>query len=234
MKIEYKKVIKIDELAHLVPTNAGATFSQLWQIFYYTRLFKYVHKKQFPKIKKSFDKICTHDKLQELCKLGYLKNPQKDIYCAKDKVLPILREADFMTETLPVEPQGNGDINELHNTEIFINVMKQPHFHTLLYPNFTYLIPDALLVLLDKEKNKYKLTFLEIEAKKPDWENYIRTKRDSYLQLASDISAYDFWKVQCSKLKINSPNIKDFCFSVSFYCSISKDFGHGFNFLLPK
>ncbi len=86
MKIEYKKTVKVDELAHLIPTKAGATFSQLWQVFYYTRLFKYVHRSQYPKIKVSYNKICTDRNLLKLCELGYLTSPQKDIYCATNKV----------------------------------------------------------------------------------------------------------------------------------------------------
>ncbi|MBZ0201576.1 MAG: hypothetical protein K8I03_01015 [Ignavibacteria bacterium] len=230
MRIEQKKTIKVDELAEFVPRKAGATWSALWQIFYYTRLFKYVHKKHYPKIKKSFDKICTHDKLQKMCSLGYLRSPQRDIYCATDKVLPILRETGFKTEILPSQPIGKGDINELNNTDIFVKLTKLEHFYALVYPNFGYIIPDALMIQLDSKSKKYKLTFIEVEAQKPNWSEYVEKKRENYHKLSRDIRVFEYWKNICEKLTIKPPDIKDLSFTVSFYGSIKKDFGIGFTF----
>lgn len=230
MRIEIKNTVKVDELADLIPRKAGATWSSLWRIFYYTRLFKYVHKRHYPKIKRSFDKICTHDKLQRLCRLGYFRNPQDNVYCATDKVLPILREAGFRTEFLPSQPKGKGDINELNNTDIFIQLIKKEHFHSLLYPNFGYIIPDAMLLQMDSNKQEYKLTFIEVERQKPDWENYLEIKREKYLRLAKDITVYTYWQKCCEKLNFTEPKIEDFCFTVSFYGPIKKDFGTYFNF----
>jgi hypothetical protein len=230
MRIEQKKIVKIDELSDLVPREAGATWSALWQIFYFTRLFKYVHKRHYPKIKKSFDKICTHNKLQKLCSLGYFKSPQRDIYCATDKVLPVLRETGFRTEILPSQPIGKGDINELNNTDIFVQLTKLPHFYTLVYPHFGYIIPDALMIQLDKDARKYKLTFIEVEAQKPKWDEYLEEKRDNYYKLSKDIAVFNYWKEICRKLNIKSPSIEEFCFTVSFYGPIKKDFGKNFYF----
>jgi hypothetical protein len=230
MRIEQKKTVKVDELAELLPREAGATWNSLWKIFYYTRLFKYVHKRHYPLIKESFNKVCTHQKLQKLCALGYLKNPQPDIYCAANKVLPILKETGFPAEILPDEPRGKGDINELHNTNIFVQLTKVEHFYTLVFPNFGYLIPDALMIQLDKDNQKYKLTFIEVEARKPQWDEYLEKKRENYLRLSKDIAVYDYWKSICRKLNLKPPKIEEFCFTVSFYGSINKDFGKGFTF----
>lgn len=217
MRIEYKKVVKVDELAYLIPTKAGATFSQLWQIFYYTRLFKYVHYSHYVLLKKSFNKICTYNKLQELCRLGYLKSPQHEVYCATNKVLPILEEAGFSINTLPIEPCGKGDSNELNNTRAFIEVTKWQHFSTLLYPQFgkpkPYLIPDALTVQLDKENRKYKLTFLEIEKKKPEWEQWIKNKKNNYLRLSKDIAFYHYWLEISKILQLPCPSMEKLKFS---------------------
>ena len=231
MKVDYKKVVKVDELAHLVPTKAGATFSQLWQIFYYTRMFKYISYRHYNLIKRSFNKICTINKLEELCRLGYLKSPQKEVYCATDKVLPILKEAGYMTDILPPESTGTGYINELHNTDIFVQALKLPHFYALLHHNFGYLIPDALFVQMDSDNKRYKLTFLEIEAKKPDWANYIEKKRSNYLKLAKDIQFYNYWTATCKILGLSKPDISDLKFSVCFIGTIKKDFGKGFSFV---
>jgi hypothetical protein len=230
LQIEYKKIVKVDELAQLIPFRAGATFSQLWQVFYYTRLFKYMHRKYYPQIKTAFNKICTDKNLKILCDLGYFKNPQKDIYRATNKVLPILKEAGFPVNVLPDEPVGNGDINELNNTESFIKLIKLPYFYTLLYPNFRYLIPDALMVQNNVEMKKYKLTFIEIESKKPDWENYIKLKQENYFRLSKDFLVYKKWCEYCELLKIEKPQLNDFKFSVLFICDRQLDLGKGFRF----
>lgn len=232
MRIEHKKVVKVDEVAELIPFKSGATFNQLWQIFYYTRLFKYVHRRHYIRIKHSYNKISTAKNLKKLCELGYLKSPQKDIYCATNKVLPIIKEVDeFPVEILPNEPVGKGSINEINNTEVFIKLLKRYKYHTLLYCNFGYLIPDALMILLDKPTNRYKLIFLEIEAQKPDWENYILKKRDNYLKLAKDLEFYNYWSKMCHLLELPKPKINELCFSVLFIGKIKKDFGKGFSFI---
>lgn len=230
MKVEYKKVVKSDELAHLIPTKHGATFSQLWQIFYYTRLFKYVRYEHYQLIKPAYKKIATFRNLEELCQRGYLFSPQHEVYCATDKVLPILQAAGFNTELLPQKPKGSGDVNELNNTDVFVKLIKLEHFYTLLYPQFDYIIPDALLVQLDKANSLYKLTFIEVESKKPKWEEYLESKKTNYLKLAQDIRVYREWEKYCTKLSLPVPNINEFCFTVSFYGSIQKDFGEHFTF----
>jgi hypothetical protein len=231
MRIDYKKVVKVDELADLVPRKAGATWSALWQVFYYTRLFKYIHRSHYPQIKVSYNKICTDRNLLKLCQLGYFRSPQPDIYCATKKVLPILKEAGFNTNILPPESIGTGNINEIHNTDVFVQVTKLPGFYTLLYYNFNYLVPDALMVQLDKENKRYKLTFLEIEAKKPDWQNYIEQKRENYLKLARDVRFFEYWSKTCSLLNLPQPLISTLKFSVYFICRINRNFGKGFKFI---
>lgn len=237
MKIENHKTVKIDELAEVISGSEGATWSSLWQVFYYTRLFKYVHKSHYYKIKGMYKKVTTDRSLKLLCELGYFKNVSEQVYTAKDKVLPILQAAGFVTETLPSESKGKGYINELNNTDIFIQAVKLPHFETLLYPQFKdpkskelYLKPDALLVQVNRNKRMYKLTFLEIEAKKSDWGNYIDKKHKKYLRLAKDIGFYDYWSSVCPYFGIPKPDIETLGFSVCFIGSISKSFGYGFRF----
>lgn len=231
MRIKQKKTVKVDELAHMVNRDGGTTFSQIWQVFFYTRLFKYIHRQHYSQIKTVLNKIATKDNLREFCEKGYFTNPRTDIYCATNKVLPILKAADYPVEVLPPEPRGIGDVNELNNTEIFVQCTKLEHFYTLLFPNFGYVIPDALIVQLDKEKSKYKLTFIEIEASKPNWDEYIENKRDKYFHLARNMDFYDYWKITAPKLNLPVPIIEQLKFSVTFVCSLKKDFGQGFNFI---
>jgi hypothetical protein len=228
MQIENTRTVKVDELAQFIPTNAGATFSSLWQIFYYTRMFKYISYRHFTQLKKHYNKICTYDKLYTLCELGYLRSPQRAVYCATNKVLPILKEAGFNIDILPLESTGYGDINELNNTDVFVQATKLKHFHSLLYPHFKNLIPDALLVRLDEENRKYKLTFLEIEAQKPKWNKYVEAKKEKYVQLSKSLDFYNWWKDVAPKMDLPTPPEEKFSFNVIFICSLKKEFGNGF------
>lgn len=231
MKIEFNKTVKVDELAPLIPFKAGATFSQLWQIFLYTRMFKYISRSHYPKIKSSFNKICTHKNLQKMSEMGYLKNPKQDVYCATNKVIPILKEVGYATELLPQGAVGTGDINELNNTDVFVKATKLKYFKMLLFPQFGYLIPDALLLELDNETRKYKLTFLEIEAKKPKWNEYVEKKRDNYLRLSKTLEFYEYWSAIAPKLDLPIPKIDVFKFNVIYICTLTKNYGNGFKFI---
>jgi hypothetical protein len=124
-----------------------------------------------------------------------------------------------------------GSINEINNTEVFLQATKQENFFTLLYCDFGYIIPDSLMVQVDREAKRFKLTFLEIEAKKPDWSNYIENKRCNYLKLAKDIHFFNYWHKMCSLLDLPKPNIESLTFSVCFIGRIKKDFGKGFTFI---
>lgn len=228
MRIEYRKVVKVDELAQIIPMNAGASYGLLWRIFYTTRLLKYVHLKQYGKIAKSFNKICTFKKLKTLCELGYFKSPKENIYCATDKVLPIIKEYGYLTDVLPAEPEGKGDINELNNTEAFIHLLKTPYFLTFLYPQFgkpkPYLIPDALMVQLNKENRKYKLTFIEVERKKPEWDQYIKSKLENYDYLSQNLDFYNSWSKNCEYLSLPKPKIETLKFDVKIIKDINFTF----------
>jgi len=228
MITDLQKVVKIPELEQFIPVRAGATYSQLLQIFYFTRLFKYITYAHLIQLKKSYGKICTAKNLKAFCELGYLKSPQQAVYCATNKVLPFLKKAGYNTGVLPEEAEGKGDINELNNTDVFVQATKLPHFKTLLYPNFGYLLPDALLVRMDDENRKYKLTFLEIEAKKPKWSEYVEAKRDKYIQLSKTLDFYNWWKNIAQKMRLPIPTVEKFSFNVVFICSLKKDFGNGF------
>lgn len=217
----------IDDLKPLL--SGGATYAQLYRILYYTRLLRAVERTQYKTIEPIFSKICTKSKLALLCDLGYLKEVSKDVFIAKNKCLGVLQQVGYLTKFLPHETESEGGVNQLGNTKALIDCLKLPDYHTLLFPHFKYIIPDALLVR--KQEDKYKLTFLEIEQKKPDWENYMLTKRDNYLLLAKDMQVFNYWSETASYLGLSVPTIENFSFDVTFICSIKKDFGTGFNFI---
>jgi hypothetical protein len=228
---EELKLVKVPELEPVLNKPAGAGWSLLWHLFFYTRMLKYVHKKQFKEINTSFNKLTTKDKLSQLCKLGYLREVKPQVYIATNKVIPILKRTGFPISILPDQSTGTGELNEMNNTEVLIQATKLPHFYALLYYDFVYIRPDALLVQFDPTKNRYKLTFLEIESKKPNWETYLITKRDNYNRLAKDKIFYDYWKETAPKLHLFFPPSGDLKFSVTFVGNLSKDFGDGFSFI---
>jgi hypothetical protein len=228
MIIDTYKTVKIPELEHLISKKGGGTWRSLYDVFYYTRLLKYVHKTQYTEIKSALFKVTADWKLKELCERGYLLSPQEDVYCATDEVLPILKEVGYQFP-LPEKSKGIGDINELYNTDVFIKLLKEEHFLTLLFPHFVYLIPDALMVQLNKETRKYKLTFIEVEAKKPKWEEVIDEKIINYIRLAKDIKFYEKWAEFCEQLKLPKPDIQLIKFEVTIFGNIDKNLGKGFN-----
>jgi 8-oxo-dGTP pyrophosphatase MutT (NUDIX family) len=142
---------------------------------------------------------------------------------------------EYNTNLLPQKkPTGKGDINEILNTEAFIQAVKLPDFYTLLYPTefreSHNLIPDALMVLKSKEERKYKLIFLEVEAKKPNWIEKLAGKRENYVLLSKDYRFYDYWKTTSERIGLPMPDISQLKFSVYFICSIKENFGNGFHF----
>lgn len=92
------------------------------------------------------------------------------------------------------------------------------------------MIPDSLLVQNDTKTRKYKLTFIEVENKKPGWEDYLVSKHENYIRLSKDIIVYKKWCNYCDFLEIEKPKISNFKFSVLFICNKKLDFGKGFRF----
>jgi hypothetical protein len=218
-----------NELRDIIPLESGGSFKLLWDMLYHIRLLKYVRQSDLKLINTRYSKICSTKKLDRLVNLELLKNTDKDIYTATDKTLSFLKDNGYNIKTLPKSIDGHGGINEINNTEVFIQALKLPDFKILLYPSFEYIRPDALLVRMNSKG--YKLEFLEVEASKLGWNDWLENKRINYLKLARDRQAYAYWKSQCTYLDISPPDIKDFKFSVIFVCSIKIDFGQGFNFL---
>lgn len=223
----------------LQTSSKNSSYKLVWDLFYKTRLLKYVHHEQYPEIRKTFTKINAEKKLQHLCKEGYLEEcEKKKVFIATDKVIPVLKELkEYNTKLLPeTKATGTGDINEILNTKAFIDAIKLPDFYTLVYPTaFRHshdLLPDALLVLKSKTERKYKLIFIEVEAKKPKWLETLINKRENYVSLSQDYRFYDYWKKTAPKIDLSVPEISQLKFSVIFICTIKKNFGDGFHFLL--
>lgn len=213
-------------------SRTNKSLKATYQMLYDVRMLKYVRKDQFTKIRSKYGHFTSKKSLEYLCQKGWLEMRMDSVYSTADKTLPILKAKGFNTDILPGTISGKGMTNEIQNTDTFIRIMKKEHFKALMYPAFgvqkVWLRPDALLILYDKQNKKYKLIFLEVEAKKPDWHDYIEGKLKKYLQLAHDIDFYDKWKSMAEKLEFSVPNISAVKFSVFIIGNIKTNFGTGF------
>ena len=196
LDIDYKILFQ-----DIIPLNSGGSFKLLFDMLYHIRQLKYVRQSDLKLINSRYSKICATKKLQRLVELEYLQNTYEDVHIATDKVMPLLHKNGYQTKLLPKEIKGDGKENELNNTEVFIQALKLPDYKALLYPIFgeinrPYLKPDALLVRV--KDGAYKLEFIEVEASKPDWDNWLENKRINYLKLAR------VCKIICVNDKLNS------------------------------
>lgn len=223
-----------DIIAIQQTSRTNKSIKATYEMLYNTRMLKYVRKDQFVKIRSTYARFTALEKLDFLCNKGWLEERMPSVYSTADKTLPILKAQGFNIDILPRTISGKGMVNEIQNTESFIELMKTEHFKALVYPKFgaqkVWLRPDALLVLHDKKNKKYRLTFVEVEAKKDDWQNYIEKKRERYLRLAHDIEFYNVWLIFAKMLGFPQPDISQLKFSVLIIGNINKDFGTGFKF----
>ena len=128
----------------------------------------------------------------------------------------------------PNLPKGTEADNEIKNTEVFIQALQMKHYYFLLFCDFGYVRPDGLLV--QKDGNKYKLSFLEIETKQSNWQERLSRMRENYLKLSSDLAVYEYWKNIARNINLPVPDINDFKFSVIIVGDISEKWEDGFEF----
>jgi len=219
--------------AELQPIAHGSSYDRIFRLLYYVALLKYATQEQVQSINfPGAGKIATKKKFHALRELGYLRSGSQDppIFSCTAKAYQVLKLEKHDLKLLPAIPKGDGA--EIYNTDILIQAIKLPNYYAILYPQFPqekpYIIPDALLVL--KEESRYQLNFLEIEAKKPDWDLHLQTKYDGYKRLAKDIQVYNYWKAYSGYLKLPCPPVEQFKFRVIVIGSIQKDWGNGFEF----
>ena len=219
--------------SELKALTSGGSYANIYQLLYYVALLKYATQQHLKAIGfPGAEKVATKGKLHALHELWYVRlaNEPLGIYTSTAKTLQLLQALGHNLKLLPAVPKGTGA--EIYNTDVFVQSLKLPNYHALLYPQFPredpYIIPDALLVL--KEEHRYQLNFLEIEAEKPNWEAHLQTKYDGYKRLAKDMAVYYYWKVYSGYLKLPCPPVEEFKFRVMIIGSIKKDWGKGFEF----
>ncbi|OGU39018.1 MAG: hypothetical protein A2X61_00780 [Ignavibacteria bacterium GWB2_35_12] len=211
------------------------SYQQFFRLYYFIRLLKYTTQSQLRSLSFSgVSKVATKDILDELVNIRHISAIEKDrkIYIANETTEKILKAVSFNQDNYfkvftPL-PKGTDTANETKNSEVFIQSLKLPNYYFLLFPDFTYIRPDALLVL--KEGKKYKLKFLEIETEQSNWEQRLDKMRNNYLKLKTDMAVFEYWKKMARFLLLPEPNIFDFKFSVLIIGSINKNWGKGFEF----
>jgi hypothetical protein len=209
MKLEER----YQDLAEIVK---GASFNQLFSFFYTLALLKYAVKDQLNQIN---NKLGTKKKLQRLVALDYLAATALEVYTITDKTLGVLANVGLNTKIIQ-RPGGQGEKERLAVSEAILKIMSQADFFTVIYPEFKeagsqhfYLVPDAALIF--KRENRAQLVFLEVEAQKHQWLDYLAQKRQNYQQLACNYETYNlWWRYQCQLLGFNLGLAAEFCFSV--------------------
>lgn len=212
--------------------KSGASLQDCYRLFYHIALFKYSTSDQLKQTHKTSFKVATEEKLKSFSEFGYI-NYNGKVAIPSSLTFKILNNVKIEhtpidITLLPNKPEGYGDINELSNTEVFLKLIKEEYFYSLLYPSFGYLIPDALLVR--KRNDSYRLEFIEIEKPKTNWKNYLETKRQNYLKLSQEKEVYDYWTEIAPKLKLPIPGIDKFKFCVVIIGNVKLDWDTGFIF----
>jgi hypothetical protein len=192
----------------LVDLTKGASFSLVILTLYYAQLLRYSTAEHLKQLTKSV-KIATKKKLQKLTDFGYLEK-NEEVYTSTTKTLDLLIKNGYYPKLLPPPATGRGA--EIYNSDSLVKIIQQPFYKALLYPSFEYLIPDGLLILQDGDR--YQLNFLEIEAKKPKWEEYLEEKRAKYERLARDVKVFNYWSIYSQYLGLKCPEIEGFKFKV--------------------
>lgn len=216
-----------EELQPLCSLGSGGSWQLMTEMLYHIRLVRYATQAQIKQINPRYEKICGKKKLEKLVELGMLAGS----YRATPKTTDLLKALGYHITLLLPEPTGDGAVDSILKTDVFIQALKLPNFKALLFPRFPkdvpYLIPDALLVL--SKENRYQLNFLEIETEKPDWHNHLENKRKNYERLGKDDQVYRYWENICEHLKLKKPTKEQFKFSVLCIGNIKKDWlGWGF------
>lgn len=201
--------------------SGGISYQLLIELFYIGRMLRYFTREQIISVYQRFDKIATQPKFRTLVDRGYLKTIDYSVFQVTDKPKHLIDAVGLRWAALTYGNKlaGKGSENEILNTGVLVDQMKDPYFFHYSYLQFpknpAELVPDALMVL--RNGDKYRLIFLEIEnTKKGDWENYVNNKQDKYRDLAKKLLAFSAWQILANRLKLYEPKVSEFCFSVRF------------------
>ncbi|MDY6895448.1 MAG: hypothetical protein SVO01_08565 [Thermotogota bacterium] len=212
----------------LAPIVKGASFNQLFQLFWMLAQVRYATRGQLNAVN---SKLGTAKKLHHLFTTGYL-SVKNGVHSITRKTLQILHDQNYVTAHIQQKLQGGG-AHELSVTDAVIS--EKPDF--VLFPSFKrppdyfddFLIPDACLI--HKFENGYQIQFLEVENPKGHWEDYLSSKKVKYEVIANDYNLYDkWWRLHSERLGLQFPEVDQFKFTVLCYSKLKFDWpGWSFN-----
>ena len=229
-----------DDIRKKFKLSNGYSFTRFYELFYQIRVLKYANIEMLKKIRPDDSHVYTQESLAKLEYLGYLKQVNvvdgQEIYIATDNVKPAIESLGISKHLIPFESTGVGEIDALGTASVVSDILAinfDIKKHVILYPEFPdgdpYIRPDALFVI--REKKRYRLAFLEVEAKKPKWDEHIGKKIVNYKRLSKDSDVYNYWSNKADILGIPVPDINDFKFSVVFIGNITHSNSTGFKFV---
>lgn len=217
----------------LEEVRKGATWQNVYDTFWHIATVRYATyellKQAFPKDKmvrgkKAIwcEKCVTPKKLDYLVEKKFLTRTADGVLTATARAVEFLDVYSDYNTAIIKPAQGQGGRDMVYNTSIFLEALWRDDFFALFYPDDIrqnpkddqpFLRPDAALIL--RQGDQAKLVFLEVERKKPDWENHIQGKRRKYEIMAEREETWSvWWRRWCDKLKFKHCAISDFGFSV--------------------
>ncbi len=187
----------------------GATWQNVYDAFWYIALARYVTyqqlKRAFPPDEKSniwCNKIITPKKIELAVEHGLIDNANGVLRLTRQG-LEFLKTYSTLNTNIIKLAEGKGEKDKLHNADIVLELIKHKYFYAVFYPDFyknprdnqPFLIPDGALIL--KKDDTAKLIFLEIENKKPNWEEHLNGKKGKYEIIEKDYRTWDVWWRGC-------------------------------------
>lgn len=216
-----EKPIKYPDLR---PLTKGSSFKHVFDFLYKAGQLRYTN---YEILNQVSEKVGTPKKLSKFVELGYLVSNPGDILTVPAKTFDILTGENYNCKILkPAEGEGNP--HNLKVAEIVYNLTKEPDFYAVFYPNFTDLVPDFCLIRKTEVVNQvaYKIIFGEVEQEKFGWAEYLENKKAKYDKLARDTDIYEkWWKVWSENLNLPFFRLEDFCFSISCFGKIKREWG---------
>ena len=194
----------------------GSSYRQLFDMLYTLALVRYATPEHLRAV--NF-KLGTSGKLGKITELDYISFTGVSFYTITDKALVLLERNGYNTKIIKRKLTGEMKEHQAVITSVILDLMKNPQFFAVFYPQFkhegeqaAFLIPDAAVVF--KDEDKVKLIFLEVElSDKPN--NYLDNKRKNYLELSSLYWFYDkWWRSYAQKLGLGLCKPEEFCFSI--------------------
>lgn len=214
------------DLAEIAPRGS---YDQIFDLFYILAQVRYATQKQLQPLN---HRIATKNLLVRFTDLGYLKSidlvKKEPAYHITEKTRELLEKEGYNTKVIQKDFTGQKLGHALAITDVILKL--QAEADQVFYPIFReppdyhleFLRPDFCLVR--KRVGAYKIEFGEVENRKPNWEEYLKVKRDKYEAIAKDRNTYAmWWKVWSDRLNLPFCEERSFCFSVTCFGDIKKD-----------